>query len=174
MVDDPRALPLEVRERHDHVREPDAARLLGAEALAGERVPAELADADRVGKSGTIGAAVSPQRTSAIENSALSAATTTSQAAMMPVPPPKQAPCTSATVGAGDAFSRRIASAVARDTRTFSSREALAHGVDPREVGAGLEVLPVAPDHHGAQAGLRPSASSAASIPRSARRCRRC
>ena len=50
--------------------------------------------------------AVSPQRTSAIENSALSAASTTSQAAMMPVPPPKQPPWTSATVGTGAALSR--------------------------------------------------------------------
>ncbi len=38
-------------------------------------------------------AAVRPQRTSVIENSALSAAMTTSQAAITPVPPPKQPPC---------------------------------------------------------------------------------
>jgi hypothetical protein len=37
-------------------------------------------------------AAVSPQRTSAIENIALSAAITTSHAAISPVPPPKQEP----------------------------------------------------------------------------------
>ena len=37
-------------------------------------------------------AAVSPHLTSEIENMALSAAITTSQAAMMPVPPPKQPP----------------------------------------------------------------------------------
>ena len=46
-------------------------------------------------------AAVSPQRTSAIENIALSAAITTSQAATRPVPPPKQPPCTSAIIGTG-------------------------------------------------------------------------
>jgi hypothetical protein len=55
-------------------------------------------------------AAVSPQRTSVIENSALSAAITTSQADITPVPPPKQPPCTSATVGIGNRFSRCTAS----------------------------------------------------------------
>ena len=65
--------------------------------------------------------AISPQRVSAIENSALSAATTTSHAATIPVPPPKQPPCTSATVGTGSSFSRRTASAVAREARSFSS-----------------------------------------------------
>ena len=50
MLDDPRAFPPEVRERHDQVREPDAARLLGAEALAGEGVAAQLPHADRVGQ----------------------------------------------------------------------------------------------------------------------------
>src|SRR6185437_110984 len=66
-------------------------------------------------------AAVKPQRTSVIENSVLSAAITTSQAEMMPVPPPKQPPCTSATVGIGRQFSRCTASKVARDTVSFSS-----------------------------------------------------
>ena len=66
-------------------------------------------------------AAVRPQRTSVIENSALSAAITTSQAEITPVPPPKQPPCTSATVGIGSVFSRCTASNVARDTASFSS-----------------------------------------------------
>ena len=66
-------------------------------------------------------AAVRPQRTSVIENSALSAAITTSQAEMMPVPPPKQPPCTSATVGIGNRFSRCTASNVARETASFAS-----------------------------------------------------
>ena len=68
-------------------------------------------------------AAVSPQRTSAMEKTALSAAIATSQAATMPVPPPKQPPCTSATVGTAAVLSRPTASAVARETRTFSSGE---------------------------------------------------
>ena len=46
-----------------------------------------------------------------------------SQAATMPVPPPKQAPCTSATVGTGNWFSRCTASAVAREARKLSSGE---------------------------------------------------
>ena len=66
-------------------------------------------------------AAVTPQRTSAMEKIALSAAITTSQAAMRPVPPPKQPPCTSATVGIGATLSRRTASAVLREMRMFSS-----------------------------------------------------
>ena len=70
----------------------------------------------------------------------------------MPVPPPKQPPCTSATVGTGSALSRSTASAVARLTRTFSSREARAPR-DPREVGPGLEVPAVAPQHDHAQPG---------------------
>ena len=69
-------------------------------------------------------AAVRPQRTSAMEKLASSAAITTSQAAMSPVPPPKQAPCTSATVGTGAALSRQIACAVARESAILSSREA--------------------------------------------------
>ena len=68
-------------------------------------------------------AAVRPQRTSAIENMALSAAITTSQAATTPVPPPKQPPWTSAMVGTGTWLSRATASAVARDTRTFSAAD---------------------------------------------------
>ena len=51
-------------------------------------------------------AAVSPHRTSVIENTALSAAITTSHAEMTPVPPPKQPPWTSATVGTGSRLSR--------------------------------------------------------------------
>ena len=72
---------------------------------------------------GTMMAAVRPQRTSEIENRALSAAITTSQAATMPVPPPKQPPCTSATVGTGSRLSRSTASAVMRLACTFSSGE---------------------------------------------------
>jgi len=64
---------------------------------------------------------VSPQRASVIENSALSAAITTSQAETMPVPPPKQPPCTSATVGIGNRFSRCTASNVAFETASFAS-----------------------------------------------------
>ena len=55
---------------------------------------------------GMIIAAVSPHRTSVIENTALSAAMTTSHAEMTPVPPPKQPPWTSATVGTGSRLSR--------------------------------------------------------------------
>ena len=68
-------------------------------------------------------AAVSPHRTSVMENMALSAAMTMSQAATMPVPPPKQAPCTSATTGTGSRFSRSTASAVARETASFSAND---------------------------------------------------
>src|SRR5438477_1354211 len=66
-------------------------------------------------------AAVSPQRTSVIENTALSAAITTSHAEITPVPPPKQPPCTSATVGIGNLLSRCTASRVARETASFSA-----------------------------------------------------
>lgn len=66
-------------------------------------------------------AAVRPQRTSVIENKALSAAITTSQAAITPVPPPKQPPCTSATVGIGSVLSRCTASNVARDAASLAS-----------------------------------------------------
>ena len=66
-------------------------------------------------------AAVKPHLTSEIENKALSAAITTSQAAMMPVPPPKQPPWTSASVGTGERSSRLTASAVAREALMFSA-----------------------------------------------------
>jgi hypothetical protein len=50
---------------------------------------------------------------------------------MMPVPPPKQPPCTSATVGIGNRFSRCTASNVACETASFScadfGRTALIH-----------------------------------------------
>ena len=164
MLDDPRAFPPEVRERHHHVREPDAARLLGAEALAGEGVPAQLPHADRIGQERDDRRRSGAQRAWAIENSALSAATTTSQAAMMPVPPPKHAPWTSATVGTGAAVSRRIASAVARDTRRFSAREASRTAPITRGRRLPVEVLPIAPNHHRAEAGLLPERDSAASM----------
>ena len=70
----------------------------------------------------------------------------------MPVPPPKQPPCTSATVGTGATLSRCTASAVARETRRFSSGDDVAHRVDPFQVGAGLEMLAVALEHDRAQA----------------------
>ena len=61
----------------------------------------------------------------------LTAAITTSQAEITPVPPPKQPPCTSATVGIGSVLSRCTASKVARDTASFSAgdcgRTALIH-----------------------------------------------
>ena len=111
-------------------------------------------------------AAVRPQRTSAIENVALSAAITTSQAATRPVPPPKQR-----ALHQRDGRHRRAVEPLhrlgggARDADVLLARGG-AHRVDPFQVGAGLEVLAVALDDDGAQAGgLLPSASSAASRP---------
>src|ERR1700743_1039474 len=102
---------------------------------------------------GVIIGGVRPQRTSVIENSALSAAITTSQAEMMPVPPPKQPPCTSATVGIGSVVRRCTASKVARHTPVFV-RRFRPHAVDPSQVGAGLEMLAVTPEHHNAKVGF--------------------
>ena len=76
-------------------------------------------------------AAVSPHRTSVMEKTALSAAITTSQAEITPVPPPKQPPWTSATVGIGSRFKRCTASNVAFEAASFSAgdcgRTALIH-----------------------------------------------
>ncbi len=69
----------------------------------------------------------------------------------MPVPPPKQPPCTRATVGTGRRLSLSTASAVARLTRDVLLRRGDAHAVDPAKVGAGLEVPAVAPEQHDAQ-----------------------
>ena len=63
-----------------------------------------------------------PQRVSEIENSALSAAITTSQAAAIPVPPPKQPPWINATVGTGRVLRSHTAFAV----RSEASRLAAA------------------------------------------------
>ena len=60
--------------------------------------------------------AIRPQRVSLMEKIASSLATTTSHAAAMPVPPPKQPPWISASVGTGQVSSRRTASAVSRLT----------------------------------------------------------
>ena len=70
--------------------------------------------------------AIRPHRVSAMEKIASSEATTTSQAAAMPVPPPKQPPWISASVGTGQVSSRRIASAVSRLTVSFSAGDCLA------------------------------------------------
>ncbi len=110
-------------------------------------------------------AAVSPQRTSAMEKMALSAAITTSQAATMPVPPPKQPPCTSATVGTGRRLRRSTASAVARLTRTFSSSDwRLTVSIHFRSAPA-WKCLPLPLSTHDAQPGARPSSSMAESRP---------
>ena len=95
-------------------------------------------------------AAVRPQRTSVIENSALSAAITTSQAEMIPVPPPKQPPCTNATVGIGSVLSRCTASKVARHRLVLLGRFR-PHAVDPFQVGTGLKMLAVALQDHDAE-----------------------
>ena len=97
------------------MNEADAAGFGGAEAFAGERIRRTWRTPMASLSCGMMMAAVRPQRTSAMEKLASSAAITTSQAAMNPVPPPKQAPCTSATVGTGAALSRQIACAVARE-----------------------------------------------------------
>jgi hypothetical protein len=67
--------------------------------------------------------AIRPQRVSLMEKSASVEATTTSQAAAMPVPPPKQPPWISARVGTGQVSSRRIASAVTRLACSISAGE---------------------------------------------------
>src|SRR2546430_2098344 len=88
--------------------------------------------------------ACSPQRTSAIENTALSAAITMSHAAIMPVPPPKQPPCTSATVGTGATSSRCTASAGARRARQLRLVAFGIHHAQKTErlVGRGAELVP--------------------------------
>src|SRR5258708_8574262 len=98
-------------------------------------------------------AAVSPQRTSVIENSALSAAITTSQAEITPVPPPKQPPWTSATVGIGRRLSRCTASNVARDTVSFSAADFGRTPLIHFRSAPGLEVPAIALQDHDAQAG---------------------
>ena len=62
-----------------------------------------------------------PMRTSAMEKLAFSAAITMSQADTMPVPPPKQAPCTSAIVGTGIVSACDIV--IAAENATFSIAE---------------------------------------------------
>ena len=69
--------------------------------------------------------AISPQRVSEMEKIASSAAIATSHTATKPVPPPKHPPWTSATVGTGNVLRRCVASAVAREIRTFSSSDRL-------------------------------------------------
>src|SRR6516225_2429390 len=100
--------------------------------------------------SGMTIAAVKPQRTSAIENTALSAAITMSHAAAMPMPPPKQAPCTKARVGTGRRFSRaspggRVAGA------DICLAAVLAEPAQPGEIGTRLKVLAHARQHRHAQ-----------------------
>ena len=109
--------------------------------------------------------ACSPQRTSAIENIALSAASTTSQAAMIPVPPPKQPPCTSATVGTGAMLSRCTASAVARETRRFSSGEDVRTALIHFRSAPAWKCLPLPFSTTARRPLWPPSASSALSTP---------
>ncbi len=75
----------------------------------------------RLSSCGTIGTAVSPQRASEIEKIALASASTMSQAEAMPVPPPKQPPCTSAIVGLGSAVSAWMARAVRSEMAMFAA-----------------------------------------------------
>ena len=110
-------------------------------------------------------AAVSPQRTSAIENMALSAAITTSQAAARPVPPPKQPPWISATVGTGTRLSRATASAVARETRTFSSADEVRTASIHFRSAPAWKCLPLPLMTTARRPVAPPSASSAASRP---------
>ena len=106
-----------------------------------------------------------PQRTSAIENTELSAASTTSQAATIPVPPPKQPPCTSATVGTGAMLSRCTASAVARETRRFSSGEERRTALIHFRSAPAWKCLPLPLSTTARKPFACPSASSAASRP---------
>ena len=110
-------------------------------------------------------AAVSPQRTSVIENSALSAAITTSQAEITPVPPPKQPPCTSATVGIGSVFSRCTASNVARDTASFSSADFGRTPLIHFRSAPAWKCLPLPLSTTTRSLGFLPSSSIAASTP---------
>ena len=110
-------------------------------------------------------AAVRPQRTSVIENSALSAAITTSQAEMMPVPPPKQPPCTSATVGIGSRFEPLHRLERGARHRLVLVGRFRPHAVDPFQIGAGLEMLAIALQHTTRSDGFLPSSSIAASTP---------
>ena len=96
-------------------------------------------------------AAVRPQRTSAIEKMASSAAITMSQAAMTPVPPPKHPPCTSATVGTGNRLSRSTAAAVALLARSFSSSEPAASPLTQLRSAPAWKCRPLPRKQQGAQ-----------------------
>src|SRR5262249_44221580 len=73
-----------------------------------------------------------------------------SHAAAMPVPPPKHAPWTSATVGTAKALSRRTASVVAREARRFSSGDPMRTASIHRRSAPAWKCLPF--DQNGADA----------------------
>src|SRR5438128_1220150 len=109
--------------------------------------------------------AISPQRVSLMEKIASSLATTTSQAATKPVPPPKQPPCTSASVGTGKVSSRRTVSPVARETRSFSAGEVFATSLIHLRSTPAWKCLPLPRSTTSRRSGLAPSASRAACTP---------
>ena len=92
---------VELGELHHLVHQPDAARLLGAEALAGQRIAAHLAHADGIAelrnddRRGEAPAYLGDREQRVVGRDHDVAGCNG------PVPPPKQPPCTSATVGTG-------------------------------------------------------------------------
>ena len=109
--------------------------------------------------------AIRPQRVSLIEKIASSEATTTSQAAAMPVPPPKQPPWISARVGTGQVSSRRIASAVSRLTCSFSAGDCFATPLIQARSAPAWKCLPLPRSTTMRSPASRPSASIASCRP---------
>ena len=99
-------------------------------------------------------AAVRPQRTSAIENMALSAAITTSQAAIDAGAAAEAAALHQSDSGHGQAIEAVDGLGRGAADAPFSSAEAALTCPDPLEVGAGLEMPAVALEHDHAQLGL--------------------
>src|SRR5262252_7842295 len=102
------------------MNEADAMRFFSVEALTGERVAAHLAHANGVVELRNDNGAGDTDAHLCNRKKGIVAAITISQAAIIPVPPPKQAPCTSATVGIGSILSRWIVSAVMREACKLS------------------------------------------------------
>ncbi len=114
---------VELGDRRDLVHEPHPPRLLRAEGLTGEEVaPRGAAPVFRKTKV-EITAGTMPRRTSVKPNWVPSAATTMSQAARSPIPPPRAAPCTRAMTGGTARSMARNMAAMPVASRAFSSAE---------------------------------------------------
>ena len=140
--------------RHHLVDQADALRLGGAEPLAGERVAAQLPHRDGVAELGNDDGGRQPpahlrdrerRRCRRRSPRRRRRRCRCRRRSSRPAPAPPSA--------RGSRFRRSTASAVARLAWTFSSCEARGDRAHPCQVGAGLEVLAVAPEQHHAQLG---------------------